>query len=344
MGTFNPGVSVIICCYNSAARLPETLKHLAQQNLPPNILFEVIVVNNASTDNTAAVAENEWQKYQSSGEFRIVDEKKPGLSYARQRGAKEATCGCIVFCDDDNWLAPDYLHNAFRIMESDPQIGALGGRSTAVTDDVKLPDWFEGLQNGFAVGPQAEHEGDVSKTCMLWGAGLVTRKNIFLHCYPDYFPAIMSDRKGDFLSSGGDNEFCYRLLLKGYKLFYDEKLRFIHFISKVRWSDEYAERAALASQKGVQVTKELNKYALLTRLKHEGTIGKSVLLVKTFLGYLSTLILRRKSWALEDVKVILFYYTRINLGVDENTRKIFKFYKEPSGDKSISAKKQHIDQ
>src|SRR5260221_14664859 len=56
------GVSVVICCYNSAARLPETLKHLARQVVPPSIPWEGILVNKASRDDTTDVAARVWKE------------------------------------------------------------------------------------------------------------------------------------------------------------------------------------------------------------------------------------------------------------------------------------------
>jgi GT2 family glycosyltransferase len=44
------GVSVVVCCHNSASRLPTTLHHLAAQEVPRDLGWEVIVVDNASTD------------------------------------------------------------------------------------------------------------------------------------------------------------------------------------------------------------------------------------------------------------------------------------------------------
>ncbi len=51
------GVSVVVCCYNSAPRLPETLMHLFAQIVNPDIKWEIIIINNASTDDTLEVAQ-----------------------------------------------------------------------------------------------------------------------------------------------------------------------------------------------------------------------------------------------------------------------------------------------
>jgi glycosyltransferase involved in cell wall biosynthesis len=310
MSTFKSGISVIICCYNSAALLPETLNHLSKQVVPETIPWEIVIVNNASTDNTTDVAKSEGQKYsQFCGKFRIVIQDRAGLSYARKKGAEESIYKYLIFCDDDNWLNRSYLHKAYQIMESSENIGALGGKSSAVTDAPKFPDWFESLKNGYAVGKQCNEQGDVSEICALWGAGLVTRRNIFLKCFPKRYPSIMTGRKGLSMNSGEDTEFCMRLLLKGYKLFYDEGLSFVHFIPKDRLRTkyrifpvpEYLSREAL----------ELKNYTLLRKLTKTRTIFKSLLITRIFLGYLSTFS-GRKSWTLLDFKVIFYYYTYIN--------------------------------
>ena len=49
------GVSVIVCCYNSALRLPETIRHIVQQETPAEIDWEVVIVNNSSTDNQISI-------------------------------------------------------------------------------------------------------------------------------------------------------------------------------------------------------------------------------------------------------------------------------------------------
>src|SRR4051794_7116729 len=97
-------ISIIICCYNSSKRLPATLKHIAQQKMRSNILWEVIVVDNNSADDTKEVAVREWRKYNLSVPFKVVTEQKQGLIHAREKGYAEAAYQLLLFCDDDNWL------------------------------------------------------------------------------------------------------------------------------------------------------------------------------------------------------------------------------------------------
>src|SRR5215468_3703384 len=97
------GVSVIICCYNSSTRLPDTLSHLGRQNVRPSIPWEVVIVNNASTDNTTVVAHQCWPS-DAPTVLRVVYEPRLGLSHARSRGLSEARYEIVSFVDDDNWV------------------------------------------------------------------------------------------------------------------------------------------------------------------------------------------------------------------------------------------------
>src|SRR4051812_3506356 len=103
------GVSIIICCYNSSHRLPQTLKYLAHQQLADDIAWEIIVINNASEDDTKEVAIKEWNSYSSKIVLRVIDEPVPGLNNARKRGVEEAKYDIIIFCDDDNWLDKNFI-------------------------------------------------------------------------------------------------------------------------------------------------------------------------------------------------------------------------------------------
>ena len=69
---FPCGVSVIVCCYNSAERLPETLKYLSMQNVPENMPWEIIIVDNNSTDSTNDVAMEIWNGFKKDISCRII--------------------------------------------------------------------------------------------------------------------------------------------------------------------------------------------------------------------------------------------------------------------------------
>lgn len=231
------GVSIVICCHNSSQRLSETLRHIIEQKVESGIPWEVIVVDNASTDDTAELAKAILVKNQNIP-FQVVHEPQLGLSHARDRGLGCAKYDLVSFVDDDNWVAPDWVQTVFTIMTEHPEVGACGGRSEAVFE-TEPPVWFNNFQGSYAVGQQADASGDVTLTRgYLWGAGLTIRKSIWEQLRFNGFRSLLADRQGMVLSSGGDTELCLAFILAGWKLRYDERLKFQHFMppSRLQWS------------------------------------------------------------------------------------------------------------
>lgn len=236
------GISVILCCYNSAKRLPTTLAYLARQKTLDNLRWELIVVNNNSTDATERVAENEWHSLGAPAPLTVVKEVKPGLLNAREKGISVANYDLLLWCDDDNWLCDTYVQTSYDIMETHLDIGALGGWCEAAFE-VEKPEWFDAQAHFFAVSKQGKRSGDItSKKGCVFGAGMVTRKSHAETLNELGFRQILIGRKGTKLSSGEDTELCYALRLIGYKIWYDERLYFIHFMSQGRLSLSYVSR------------------------------------------------------------------------------------------------------
>ena len=235
------GISIILCCYNSASRLPKTLEYLAKQEIKTDIPVELIIVNNASTDGTKEVALLEWKKYATHFSFRMLDEDTPGQMFARQKGVQEAQYEYVLFCDDDNWLQPDYLQKAFDLMESNARIGALSGQSIAVSD-IDLPEWFPDFEAGYAVGKLANKSGDISNKGWMWGAGMMTRRTLISKALDKNHPFLNQGRTGNILTSGDDCEICKRILLLGYILYYDSSLALYHYLPPNRLTWAYKKK------------------------------------------------------------------------------------------------------
>lgn len=242
------GISVIICCYNSAKLLPQTLKHIAGQIRLEQIKWEVLIIDNNSNDNTVETVKNEISKNNYTFDYRIISELQQGLSHARKAGIQNAQYSYLLFCDDDNWLEQNYLRNAYDIMETNPSIGVLGGKNLA-TSDVEFPEWFEKVKNNYAVGEQNDKSGDITDRGYVWGAGSVYRREILVAILEKNIHTLLTDRKGTELSSGGDSEMCQWNIILGLKLWYDESLVLHHFITRNRLTKEYYERLILGFDK-----------------------------------------------------------------------------------------------
>jgi glycosyltransferase involved in cell wall biosynthesis len=238
------GISVIICCYNSADRLPQTLAHLASQKFSQKISWEIIVVDNASTDHTTAVARNCWEEQGSPVPLKVVTEPQMGLTNARNRGVTEAKYEILIFCDDDNWLSDNYVGLAFSLMRNDLSVGAIGGFGSPVFER-EAPAWFKHWMSFYAIGDQNEsiaHEVNGYK--YVYGAGMVVSKVALKTLAALNFKNITTDRVGKKLVSGGDIELCFALQIIGYTVLYNPQLEFSHFITSQKLKLRYALRLA----------------------------------------------------------------------------------------------------
>ena len=245
------GVSIVICTFNGKHRLPDVLSSITRQE--PSVLydFELIIVDNLSTDATAIFCNDYLSQAAISFPWKIVTEQTSGLNHARLKGLIEAQYEFVLFCDDDNVLSDNYLNVATKILVTNSEIGALGGYGIPVFEAEK-PDWFDRYSYSFAVGAQASQEGIMIKyPSELYGAGTFFRKLPLLELFNKGFKTIMSDRKGNTLASGGDVEWCYLIQLLRYKLYYDHRLVFGHHMPQQRMHWEYYLRLKKGISSGV---------------------------------------------------------------------------------------------
>lgn len=236
------GVSIIVCCYNSAALLPETLKHLALQKITSQVMWEVIVVDNASTDNTAGIARSSWISMNQPTRLSIIQELKPGLSHARAAGMAAASYSIAIFCDDDNWMSDNYVQQAYIFMSKHPEAGVAGGWCDGVYE-IPVKEYLKPMLRSLAIGKQGFGSQQDLET--VYGAGMVIRKSCYEYITDTGGDLLLDDRKGNVLASGGDSELCLKAKLAGYAVLFDENLYFRHCIPPGRLMASYFFRLFL---------------------------------------------------------------------------------------------------
>lgn len=133
------GLSIIVATYNRSAYLLRTLDSLARQTLSPE-RFEIVVVDNNSTDDTPAVCEA-FAKAHPELRLRRVMESSQGISFARNRGIAESRGACIVFIDDDEEAGMRWAESYFRFFDEHPGFDAAGGAVVPVYE-APLPRWY----------------------------------------------------------------------------------------------------------------------------------------------------------------------------------------------------------
>lgn len=132
-----PDVSVVISTYNRCELLPRALESLAGQEAP-GLRFEVIVVDNNSTDRTPEVIEAFAARHPF---VRHVFEGRQGLSHGWNAGVAHSRGPIIAFTDDDLVMPPDWLTNIKRAFDEHPEVSFIGSRVLPVWE-AEAPAWL----------------------------------------------------------------------------------------------------------------------------------------------------------------------------------------------------------
>jgi glucosyl-dolichyl phosphate glucuronosyltransferase len=245
----HPEVSVIICSYNRAAYIPLALQSLTAQTAAPH-LFEIIVVDNNSTDDTAAVCAG-FIKAHPGHSIQYFTETSQGSSFARNTGAAQAKGSLLCFMDDDAIAAPDYITNIIRFFTSNPQAHALGGRIIPRYIPQK-PAWISyhvaSLVGNFdystAVEEFAEEKYPLESNMIVSKADFDSISG---------FSTAIPGVKGTLRIGGEGKDFFYRLKEKGKRVFYDPAVVVEHIVEVAKLTPEYMYRVASGIGRGERV-------------------------------------------------------------------------------------------
>jgi glucosyl-dolichyl phosphate glucuronosyltransferase len=229
-------ITVIVCTFNGCRTLGKTLGSVAASILPEGIEWEVLVMDNNSTDQTREVVEDFCRRF--PGRIRYLFEPQPGKSFALNSGCREARGSVLAFLDDDVSVEPAWLQNLTRALNGDEWAGA-GGR-IVLQWPPSLPTWLS------IEGPYARHafpgfdQGDRAKELVgpPFGANMAFRK-------------IMFEKQGGFRTDLGpspnrdiprlfdDTEFGLRVLAAGERLRYEPSAVVYHTVSEDRIQKKY---------------------------------------------------------------------------------------------------------
>lgn len=230
-------ITAIVCVYNREDTLPQCLEALAAQTLSPD-LFEVVIVDNASTDSSPDIAASYAARYPS---FRVCREAKQGLAAARNCGMRAARSPIAAFTDDDAIPAQDWAERLLARFDE------LGGKTVAVGGELDpvwcapRPDWLEGdyLLHALSVclgwSDYARH---------LAGSEWLCEANSAYRIAPVQerggFPEHLGRIGANLLS--GENAVNEVLIRDGYRFFFDPEIRVGHQIPAGRLTKEWFRR------------------------------------------------------------------------------------------------------
>ncbi len=230
------GVSAVVCCHNSGAVVAEAVGALSAQHVPPACGYELVLVDNNCSDDTVARARSSWGD--TPYPFRVVREPEPGLVHARRAGLAAAAHEIVLWVDDDNVLAPDWVEKLVTIFAEQPRTAGVGGLNEPLIEGTK-PIWFDEFAGMYAARPQGDEPGVVPGRKALVGAGLAMRRSVLEAVFREGPPLSLVGRRGDVPLRGEDSEICLRAKLLGWELRYEPSLKLQHRIAAARLNWDY---------------------------------------------------------------------------------------------------------
>lgn len=225
-------ITIVICSYNRADWLREAIESLDNLQTRNKFSYEVLVVDNASTDHTKDVVMQMAEKL--SCPVRYVLESQPGVSFARNRGVEETKSNWIAFFDDDEIAEPDWLLQLFDTA-SKYQVKCVGGGVQLRLHegiDRELRHWVR-VTLGCTRGME-EQQYD--------GKRVPTTANMLIHT--EVFDKVGLFRT-DLVEGGEDTDLFHRMRSEGYEAWFTPRALVHHQIPPFRIKNDYLRSTAM---------------------------------------------------------------------------------------------------
>jgi glycosyltransferase involved in cell wall biosynthesis len=231
--------SVAIRTYNRAQSLRLVLDALQDQVETDRLEWEIVLIDNNSTDNTATLVQQHYAHWPPNITFRYVLETRQGAAIARRRAIQEAQSPLIGFLDDDNVPSPNWVIAAYNFAQTHPQVAAFGGKSLPIFESPPPPG-FEALHPYLALIDRGEIACPYNPKVGVLppGAGLVIRRQVWLDHVPTKF-TLQGPTKTLLPTKGEDIESLIHLAKAGHEIWYAPSLVLHHHIPTHRLQPEY---------------------------------------------------------------------------------------------------------
>ena len=269
--------SAIIPTLNQSVKLKQCLFHLSELSFDPD-LFEVLVVDNGSTDDTKGISLSFQGKIKN---LRYLFCESPGLMAARHMGCDEAKGEILCYLDDDSLVTKNWLRGISESFVEENVV--MAGGPCIPKYEIKPPSWVEyfwnnveyGRYNGFLSLLDFGDKSLFIPPMYIFGCNYSIRKKIFLRfggTNPDYFPEKYNQFIGD-----GESGLAARIGRSGLKAVYDPRVKIRHLIPESRLTVDYfcwkrfyngthGSYSTLRRQHGIENTSDKKKVSIGRRI------------------------------------------------------------------------------
>ncbi|MEL7509372.1 MAG: hormogonium polysaccharide biosynthesis glycosyltransferase HpsE [Cyanobacteria bacterium J06554_1] len=235
-------ITVIICTYNGASRLPKLFQHLTCQILTGLIDWDIVIVDNNSQDETAHVVQNYQLLPEFADKLQYCFEPRQGLAFARRCAAQVARGELLAFLDDDNLPNPHWVQAVYDFGQQHPQAGAFGGQIVGIYEG-ELPSRFDRIACFLAVidrGQVPFRYDLLGRWLFPAGAGLVVRREAW-SVVPQQ-PVLSGVSMDNLAGKGEDIETLSYIRKDGWQIWHNPAMEIGHEIGCDRISPPYLFR------------------------------------------------------------------------------------------------------
>jgi glycosyltransferase involved in cell wall biosynthesis len=233
-----PLISVAICTHNPRLDyLSRVLEALKLQGLSRSS-WELLLIDNASTTPVSGSVDLGWHP-----NGRIIPEAELGIAAARLRAMREFTGELLIFFDDDNVMAEDYLERCSELFARRPDLGAVSG-CLMPEYEATPPEWFAPYESWIAVRriTKSTWSNFLDSRSEPVTAGMCLRRSVataFIKATMENPILRVLDRRGASLLSGEDVAIAKTAMKLGYSVGQFAELRILHLIPKRRTVPAY---------------------------------------------------------------------------------------------------------
>ncbi|NES23568.1 MAG: glycosyltransferase family 2 protein [Symploca sp. SIO3E6] len=267
--------TVAIPTYNGETRLPKLIERLRSQTGIEHLSWEILVVDNNSSDNTARVIQEYQATWQHNYPLRYCLEAEQGAAFARQRAIREAKGELIGFLDDDNLPEFDWILQAYSFAGEHPQGGAFSGQIHG-DFEVEPPENFRKIQAFLAIREHGSQPKlfEPDNINLPPAASLVIRKKAWCESVP--LQPTLGGKLPGLLVQGDDYEPLLYLHKAGWEIWYNPDLHTYHQIPRWRFERDYL----------LSLTRGCGLATCQLRLVNAKSWQKPLVITRTLLGNL----------------------------------------------------------
>ncbi|PWT99191.1 MAG: hypothetical protein C5B52_11035 [Bacteroidetes bacterium] len=242
-------ISVIICSYNRQDYIISAIDSLYHQTIPKNV-YEVIVVDNNSKDNTASLCKDYIQAHPDYN-IQYLSESRQGASFARNTGAALAKGSVLGFMDDDAIAKPDFLANTLNFFKSHNDASGMGGRIIPKYIPSE-PKWMSHFVSSLVGNFDYSKEVEVFRPNKYpLESNMFVRTEDFLKVQG--FNTALPGVVGTLRIGGEGKDFFLKLQALGRKIYYDPTVIVEHVVETAKLTREYMYRVASGIGRGERV-------------------------------------------------------------------------------------------